>query len=138
MEIATASGWTFRADEEGPDGGPPVLLLHGFPQTLRCWAATLPVLAAAGYPESPRRGDPIVGLDRVRDAGALVFHGGTTADGADGYRTDGGRIVTVVGRGPDLDAARRQAEAAADLIAFDGLQRRHDIGADSVPLGAGR
>jgi phosphoribosylamine---glycine ligase len=96
------------------------------------------VLAAAGYPESPRRGDPIVGLDRVRSAGALVFHGGTAADGADGYRTDGGRIVTVVGRGPDLDAARGQAEAAADLIAFDGLQRRHDIGADGVPLGAGR
>jgi pimeloyl-ACP methyl ester carboxylesterase len=49
MEIATASGWTFRAEEHGPDDGAPVLLLHGFPQTARCWAATLPVLAAAGY-----------------------------------------------------------------------------------------
>ncbi len=58
------------------------------------------------------------------------------ADEAGGYRTAGGRILTVVGRGPDLDAARAQAEAAADLIAFDGLQRRHDIGADSVPAGA--
>jgi phosphoribosylamine---glycine ligase len=96
------------------------------------------VLAAAGYPEAPRRGDPIVGLSRVRDAGALVFHGGTVGDGAGAYRTDGGRILTVVGRGPDLDAARAQAEAAADLIAFDGLQRRHDIGADGIPLGAGR
>jgi phosphoribosylamine--glycine ligase len=96
------------------------------------------VLAAAGYPEAPRRGDAIAGLDPLRDAGALVFHGGTASDGVGGYRTDGGRILTVVGRGPDLEAARTQAEAAADLIAFDGLQRRHDIGADGIPLGAGR
>jgi phosphoribosylamine--glycine ligase len=94
------------------------------------------VLAAAGYPDAPRRDDPIQGLDRARDAGALVFHGGTAADEAGGYRTAGGRILTVVGRGPDLDGARAQAEVAADLIAFDGLQRRHDIGADSVPAGA--
>jgi phosphoribosylamine--glycine ligase len=94
------------------------------------------VLAAAGYPDAPRRGDEIAGLDRATGTGALVFHGGTacTDDGA--YRTAGGRIVTVVGRGPDLAAARAQAEAAADLITFDGLQRRHDIGADAVPVGA--
>jgi phosphoribosylamine--glycine ligase len=102
------------------------------------------VLAAAGYPEAPRRDDPISGLDRARDGGALVFHSGTAAGGPAvaggpaGYRTDGGRIVTVVGRGRDLEAARAQAEAAANLIAFDGLQRRHDIGADGVPLGAAR
>ena len=96
------------------------------------------VLAAAGYPEAPRRDDPIAGLDRARVAGALVFHGGTTGSASDGYRTAGGRILTVVGRGPDLATARAQAEAAAGAIAFDGLQRRHDIGADAVPLGAGR
>ena len=96
------------------------------------------VLASAGYPDAPRRGDPIGGLDRVRDAGTLVFHGGTAADGSGGYRTSGGRILTVVGRGRDLETARAQAEAGADLIVFDGLQRRHDIGADGVPLGAGR
>jgi len=96
------------------------------------------VLAAAGYPETPRHDDRITGLDRVREAGTLVFHSGTLADGAGGYRTAGGRILTVVGRGRDLDAARAQAEAAIDLIAFDGLQRRHDIGAHAVPLGAAR
>ena len=96
------------------------------------------VLAAAGYPETPRHDDRITGLDRVREAGTLVFHSGTLADGAGGYRTAGGRILTVVGRGRDLDAARAQAEAAIDLIAFDGLQRRHDIGAEAVPLGAAR
>ena len=96
------------------------------------------VLAAAGYPDAPSRDDPIDGLDRARDAGALVFHGGTAGDGAGGYRTAGGRILTVVGRGPDLEAARARAETAADLIAFAGAQRRHDIGADGVPLGASR
>lgn len=96
------------------------------------------VLAAAGYPGTPQRDDRITGLDRVRGAGTLVFHGGTSADGAGGYRTAGGRILTIVGRGRDLEAARAQAEGAVDLIAFDGLQRRHDIGADAVPLGAAR
>jgi phosphoribosylamine--glycine ligase len=96
------------------------------------------VLAAAGYPDAPRRDDPITGLDRARQAGALVFHGGTAADGDGGYRTAGGRILTVVGRGAALDDARAQADAAAGLIAFEGLQRRHDIGADTVPLGATR
>jgi phosphoribosylamine--glycine ligase len=91
------------------------------------------VLAAAGYPGSPRRGDAIAGLDDAAD-GALVFHAGTTQrDGA--WTTDGGRVLTVVGRGPDLEAARERAEAAADAISWDGLQRRHDIGRvpQSVP-----
>lgn len=85
------------------------------------------VLAAAGYPGAPRRGDWISGLDAASAAGALVFHAGTRAvDG--GYETAGGRVLAVVGRGPDLAAARRVAEAAADAIEFDGLQRRHDLG----------
>jgi phosphoribosylamine--glycine ligase len=94
------------------------------------------VLAAAGYPDAPRRDDEIAGLDAALATGALVFHGGTarTDDGA--YGTAGGRILTVVGRGADLAAARAHAEAAADLITFDGLQRRHDIAADAVPVGA--
>ena len=102
------------------------------------------VLAASGYPDTPRSGDEIAGIDRAMASGALVFHGGTaredrggTATRGDGaYRTAGGRILTVVGRGPDLVAARAEAESAADLITFDGLQRRHDIGTDAVPVGA--
>jgi phosphoribosylamine--glycine ligase len=110
--------------------------LHGAGLPALPIAAVGIVLAAAGYPDAPRHDDRIEGLDRARDAGALVFHGGTAADGAGGFRTAGGRILTVVGRGPDLESARARAEAAVDLIAFDGLQRRHDIGADSVPAGA--
>ena len=90
------------------------------------------VLASAGYPGSPRRGDEILGLDMAGTDGALVFHAGS-AIGPDGtVRTAGGRVLTVVGRGPDLDAARAQAERAASAIAFDGLQRRHDIGIEPV------
>ena len=74
----------------------------------------------------------------LASAGALVFHGGTARDDAGGYRTAGGRILTVVGRGPDVAVARAEAEAAADLVAFHGVQRRHDIGADAVPLEAAR
>ena len=96
------------------------------------------VLAAAGYPDTPRPDDPIEGLDRARSAGALVFHGGTARDEEGAYRTAGGRILTVVGRGPDVAVARAEAEAAADLVAFHGVQRRHDIGADAVPLEAAR
>ncbi|HEY7070746.1 MAG TPA: alpha/beta hydrolase [Acidimicrobiales bacterium] len=48
VEIA-ANGLTFRARVAGPEDGPVVLLLHGFPQTSRCWAAQLDALAAAGH-----------------------------------------------------------------------------------------
>ena len=49
MEIATADGQTFTARAAGPEDGRPVLLLHGFPQTSRCWVAQLDALAIAGY-----------------------------------------------------------------------------------------
>jgi phosphoribosylamine--glycine ligase len=88
------------------------------------------VLAAEGYPGQPRRGDPIVGLDEAHEAGGLIFHAGTTARPQGGFGTNGGRVVTVVGRGRSLEAARATAEQAADAISWDGLQRRHDIAAD--------
>jgi phosphoribosylamine---glycine ligase len=102
-------------------------------------AAVAVVLAAAGYPDSPRRGDEIHGTDRAEATGALVFHAGTSIDADGTTRTAGGRVLAVVGRGPDLADARVQAERAADAIAWDGLQRRHDIGIEpAVPAGVGR
>jgi phosphoribosylamine--glycine ligase len=65
---------------------------------------------------------------------ALVFHAGTERDGAGTWRTNGGRVLTVVGRGPDLGAARAVAEAAAGRIAWPGLQRRTDIAAALPPV----
>lgn len=94
------------------------------------------VVAAGGYPGRPERGQPIEGLDRARSTGALVFHAGTDRDEAGRYRTAGGRVLTVVGRGRDLVAARASAEAAAGEIRFDGHQRRRDIAA-VVPAAAG-
>jgi len=96
----------------------------------RLEAAVGIVLAAEGYPEAPRRGDPITGLGFAEAAGVLVFHGGTVALPDGRFATAGGRILTVVGLGADLAAARDAAERAADRIAFFGVQRRHDIAAD--------
>jgi phosphoribosylamine--glycine ligase len=94
------------------------------------------VLAARGYPNTPKRGEPIDGLDEAAGRGGLVFHAGTLGRPGGGYGTNGGRVLTVVGRGPDLAAAREVAESAADAISWPGLQRRHDIAAD-VPEPAG-
>jgi phosphoribosylamine--glycine ligase len=94
------------------------------------------VLAAAGYPDAPRHGDAIEGLGDVAPTGAITFHAGTAIDADGTVRTAGGRVLTVVGRGPDMTAAREQAELAADSIHWDGLQRRHDIGATGAAASA--
>ncbi len=100
------------------------------------------VLAAEGYPGAPRRGDAISGIEQAEHGGALVFHAGTIERAGSGYGTNGGRVLTVVGRGADLPGARLAAEAAADAIAWDGLQRRRDIARDlpepAVAIGAAR
>jgi phosphoribosylamine--glycine ligase len=85
------------------------------------------VLAGAGYPADRSLGVPITGIDEARRLGALVFHAGTRR-GVGGWQTDGGRILTVVGRGPDLAAARALAESAAAAVRFPGMRRRRDIG----------
>jgi phosphoribosylamine--glycine ligase len=91
-------------------------------------------LAAEGYPPAPiRRGDAISGLD---DASALdgvtVFHAGTKA-AAGRITTNGGRVVTVSGVGPDIAAARDRAYEAAALISWPGLHYRRDIAAQALP-----
>ena len=97
------------------------------PETVR-WragAALGVVLAAAGYPGTPRRGDPI-SLPAVDD-GVYLFHAGTALlDGE--LVTAGGRVLTVVGEGPSLEVAREHAYAYADRIHFAGKQMRRDIG----------
>ncbi|MEO5883947.1 MAG: phosphoribosylamine--glycine ligase [Candidatus Limnocylindrales bacterium] len=94
------------------------------------------VLAAAGYPDAPRGGDAITGLPAAQATGAHVFHAGTRQARDGGFETAGGRVLTVVGRGPDLAAARTHAETAAALIGMDGAQRRHDIGLEAAALKA--
>ena len=94
------------------------------------------VLAARGYPATPESGDPISGIDGARGTGALVFCAGVRAGSGAGLVTGGGRVITVIGRGPDLEAAAHNAYEAADRIAFDGRQLRRDIGRDAALAGA--
>jgi phosphoribosylamine--glycine ligase len=85
------------------------------------------VLAAQGYPDAPRKGQPIDGLDAV-PADATVFLAGVEAkDGA--LVTSGGRVLTVCARGEDLARARERAYAAAAAVRFEGMHLRRDIGA---------
>ncbi len=83
------------------------------------------VLASGGYPGSYTSGHPIAGLDAVPDGG-VVFHAGTTRRGTETV-TAGGRVLTCVGRGETMAAARDLAYATADAISFDGAYRRGDI-----------
>jgi phosphoribosylamine---glycine ligase len=84
------------------------------------------VLAAEGYPERPRAGDPIHGIDVARQSGALVFHAGT-GDRDGRLVTSGGRVLSVVGTDADLTGAAARAYAAADMIQFAGMQSRRDV-----------
>ncbi|MBS1871098.1 MAG: phosphoribosylamine--glycine ligase [Actinobacteria bacterium] len=94
-------------------------------------AAVTLVLASAGYPESPRTGDPIVGLDAV-PAGVEVTHAGTRRREDGAIVTAGGRVLNVTALGADAAAARAAAYAAADSIAFEGRQLRRDIALRAV------
>jgi len=86
------------------------------------------VLAAGGYPDSVETGKVITGIDAATAiANAALFHAGTTKrDGR--LLTSGGRVLTVVGRGPTHRDAIEVAYRAAALVKFDGMQYRRDIG----------
>jgi phosphoribosylamine--glycine ligase len=87
------------------------------------------VIASKGYPGSSPSGVPIAGLDRagaLRDV--LVFHAGTAIDDRGEVVTAGGRVLTIVGRGPTFEAAIERAYTAVGEIRLDGMQYRKDIG----------
>lgn len=87
------------------------------------------VMAAAGYPGTPRKGDEIAGLNELQEEEeVVVFHAGTArrADGA--VVTAGGRVLSVTAHGADLAEARRRAYAVVDRLRWDGAQVRSDIG----------
>jgi phosphoribosylamine--glycine ligase len=91
-------------------------------------AAVAVVLAAAGYPGSPAIGAPIDGLARVPED-VLVFHSGTRRDDDGRVVTAGGRVLTLVGRGQSLAAARERAYDGAEAVTFAGRQFRRDVAA---------
>jgi len=84
------------------------------------------VLAAAGYPHSPKKGDLITGLP-ARTSDTVVFHAGTLADG-DQVHTAGGRVLCVTALGDSIKQAQTRAYDALRAIHFDGAQYRRDIG----------
>ncbi len=87
------------------------------------------VLASPGYPQATAPGQEIAGLGadgQVPGGGAICFHAATRRDGA--WRTAGGRVLTLVGTGPDLAAARAVAYEAVVRVTFIGAQWRPDIG----------
>ena len=95
------------------------------------------VLAAGGYPEAVETGQPITGIDAAASVpDALVFHAGTSRREGQ-IVTAGGRVLTVVGRGPTFSAAIDTAYQAASRIRFEGMQFRHDIGRKALEKGSG-
>ncbi len=91
-------------------------------------AAVTVVIAAEGYPGQPARGDRLTGLDDAqRTPGAYVLQAGTQTDGAGHLVSAGGRVLNVVGSGPDLATARMAAYQAAGKIELRGGWFRTDI-----------
>jgi len=84
------------------------------------------VLAAANYPDEPRKGDRIQGIPAPADD-CRVFHAGTKLE-EDTLVTNGGRVLCVTALGDALRIARTRAYEAVDQIRFDGMQFRRDIG----------
>ena len=87
-------------------------------------------MRAKGYPESPRTGDAIEGLagaGRSGDADSYVLHAGTRLDPDGRTVSAGGRVLSVVGTGPDVRTARDRAYAGVAEVRLDGAHWRHDI-----------
>jgi phosphoribosylamine---glycine ligase len=85
------------------------------------------VLAAHGYPDDPRTGDPVFGIPAFTDD-AMTFHAGTRINENGHLLTNGGRVVCAVGLGDSVRMAQDRAYALADEIKFRDMQFRKDIG----------
>jgi phosphoribosylamine--glycine ligase len=92
------------------------------------------VLAAHGYPSTPRKGDTIVGLPAASES-TMVFHAGTEASEGT-TRTSGGRVLCVTALAENPRAARQTAYDVINGIRFDGMQYRTDIGYRALKLAA--
>jgi phosphoribosylamine---glycine ligase len=84
------------------------------------------VMAAAGYPMQPRKGDAITGLPKEAED-AMVFHAGTTG-GDGGTQVSGGRVLCVTALADSIKAAQHRAYEVLHGVRFDGAQYRRDIG----------
>jgi phosphoribosylamine---glycine ligase len=89
------------------------------------------VMAAAGYPDSARKGDVIEGLERAARLPGKIFHAATRLDSGR-VLTSGGRVLCAVGLGDSVAAAQREAYALVDTVRWPGVQYRRDIGHRAV------
>jgi len=97
------------------------------------------VMAAAGYPESPRKNDAITGLRELITAQEQtddfhIFQAGTALGGQSGDEivTAGGRVLCVTALGENIKLAQQSAYKLIEKIHFDGSQARHDIGYQGI------
>ncbi|SDH54430.1 phosphoribosylamine--glycine ligase [Arthrobacter subterraneus] len=96
-------------------------------------AAVAVVLASANYPDAPRTGDPISGLeDAAALEGVSVLHAGTALAGDGAVVSSGGRVLAVVGLGSDLAEARDRAYDGVSRLTLEGGQYRTDIAAKAA------
>jgi phosphoribosylamine--glycine ligase len=85
------------------------------------------VLAAEGYPDAPKKGAAITGIDAAEALeGVRVFHAGTARSSSE-LVTSGGRVLGVTARATSLREAHARAYAAAERVGFSGMQFRRDI-----------
>ena len=90
--------------------------------------AVVVVIASKGYPDQPRTGDPVSGLDAAAETpNVVVLHAGTRRTGDGTLVSSGGRVVNVVAVGGTLAKARRTAYRAVELIDLPGSHHRSDI-----------
>ena len=90
-------------------------------------SATTVMLVSGGYPESYEKGKPITGLEKVTES--LVFHAGTSRT-AEGVVTSGGRVIAVSSFGDDYKQALKKSYQSAELLQFDKMYFRKDLGFD--------
>jgi phosphoribosylamine--glycine ligase len=109
---------------------PPLAWEPGFAVTV--------VIAAEGYPASPRTGDVISGLaDAAEQVNVDVFHAGTTVTDDGEIASAGGRVLSVTAHGETLARARERAYAAVDLIRLEGSHHRRDIARSAAEAAEG-
>jgi len=103
------------------------------PLRWRAGGAVTVVVAAAGYPQAPRSGDAIVGIDAAAAVdGVEILHAGTRRDSSGGLVSSGGRVLSVTAVGDDLALARSRAYEAVGRIGLDGSHHRTDIAEAAV------
>ncbi len=110
-------------------------VLDGFDLRWRDEAALCVIMAAEGYPDAPRKGTEIRGIDKTAGIpGLTVFHAGTRTEG-DKLIADGGRVLGVTATAPTIAEAQKRAYEAVDKIDWPGGFCRRDIGWRAIGKG---